>query len=127
MARLTLAMLGAMVREKRGSRKLRETAKEIGIGPATLMRIEGGRVPDLQTFGKVCKWLDVDPRPFLGMKPEKDTEAVHEEPGIYQVSAHLRVDQAPKPETVTALAKMILRAAQRRRGNQELPDDDGLT
>lgn len=120
MARATLAALGAMVRERRGTRKLRETAKEIGIGPATLMRIESGRAPDLQTFGKVCKWLGVDPRPFLGLKSKLE---VREEPAVYQVSAHLRADQNPKPETVNALAKMILLAARQRRGSQELPDD----
>jgi transcriptional regulator with XRE-family HTH domain len=120
MARPTLATLGAMVRERRGTRKLRETAKEIGIGPATLMRIESGRVPDLQTFGKICRWLNVDPRPFLGIESKFEVQGA---PALYQVSAHLRADQHPKPETVNALAKMILLAAQRRRGSQELPDD----
>ena len=43
MPRLTLATLGVRVKEKRGPRKLREVAKEIGISPATLMRIKNGR------------------------------------------------------------------------------------
>ena len=120
MARPTLATLGVMVREKRGARKLRETANEIGIGPATLMRVESGRVPDLQTFARLCKWLDVDPRPFLGMESKLE---VHEPAATYQVSAHLRVDQNPKPETVNALARMILFAAQQRRGTEDFPDD----
>ena len=120
MPRLTLATLGVRVKEKRGARKLRETAREIGISPATLMRIENGRVPDLATFGKVCKWLEVDPRPLLGLHSKLE---VHEEPAIYQVSAHLRLDQNPKPQTVSALAKMILYAANIRRSSQELPDD----
>src|SRR5438270_13799008 len=54
-----LSSLGAMVKKKRGSAKLRETAKAIGIGPATLMRVESGRVPDVSTFGKICQWLQV--------------------------------------------------------------------
>lgn len=62
MPRLTLATLGVRVKEKRGTRKLRGVAKDIDISPATLMRIENGRVPDIGTFGKVCKWLDIDPR-----------------------------------------------------------------
>jgi transcriptional regulator with XRE-family HTH domain len=120
MPRLTLATLGVRVKEKRGSRKLREVAKEIGISPATLMRIENGRVPDLGTFGKVCKWLDIDPRPLLGLQSKLE---VNEEPTVNQVSAHLKLDQNPKPETVNALAKMILHAAKIRRSTQELPED----
>jgi transcriptional regulator with XRE-family HTH domain len=61
MPRRTLGSLGAMVREKRGTRKLRDVAAEIGIGPATLMRVEAGRIPDVGTFGKICRWLGVDP------------------------------------------------------------------
>jgi transcriptional regulator with XRE-family HTH domain len=107
------------VKEKRGPRKLREVAKEIGISPATLMRIENGRVPDLGTFGKVCKWLDIDPRPLLGLGLESKLEVNEEQ----IVSAHLKLDQNPKPQTVNALAKMILHAAKLRRSTEELPED----
>jgi len=120
MPRLTLATLGVRVKEKRGARKLREVAKDIGISAATLLRVENGRMPDLGTFGKVCKWLDVDPRPLLGLESKLE---VHEEAPVYQVSAHLKVDQTPDPKTVNALAKMILHAAKMRRSTQELPDD----
>lgn len=37
---------------------MRECAKEIGISPATLSRIERGKMPDLMTYAKVCKWLN---------------------------------------------------------------------
>jgi len=120
MPRVTLATLGVRVKEKRGSRKLREVAKEIGISAATLMRIENGRVPDLGTFGKICKWLDIDPRPLLGLQSKLEA---HEEPATYQVSAHLKLDQTPNPKTVNALARMILHAANMRQSSQELPDD----
>src|SRR6266581_3880065 len=66
MSRQPLESLGVMVREKRGKKKLRETAREIGIGPATLMRVENGRIPDIETFGKLCHWLRLDPGSFLG-------------------------------------------------------------
>ena len=119
MPRLTLATLGVRVKEKRGARKLREVAKEIGISPATLMRIENGRVPDLGTFGKVCKWLDIDPRPLLGLGLQSKLEVNEEQ----IVSAHLKLDQNPKPQTVNALAKMILHAAKLHRSTEELPED----
>lgn len=36
---------------------LRELAQEIGIGAATLMRLEQGRDPDGHTLAKVLHWL----------------------------------------------------------------------
>jgi transcriptional regulator with XRE-family HTH domain len=36
---------------------LRELAQEIGIGAATLMRLEQGRDPDGATLAKVLNWL----------------------------------------------------------------------
>ena len=66
MPRLSLSNLGAMVKKRRGASKLRETATEIGISAPTLLRVESGRLPDLDTFGKICGWLEVDPGDFLG-------------------------------------------------------------
>lgn len=106
----SLSSLGAMVRKKRGARTLRTVAKEIGIGPATLMRVENGRIPDLTTFGKLCKWLEVDPGSFLGFEAKGSPSGADRsiaQPGV-MISAHLRADQAPEPETVQAIAKMIL-------------------
>lgn len=109
MPRLPLSKLGVMVRVKRGERKLREVAKEITIGPATLMRIENGRIPDVGTFGKVCRWLEVEPGQFLGFEPKSEASrsgSLIAEP--IAISAHFRADATPKPETVQALAKMLL-------------------
>jgi len=36
---------------------MRECSEEIGISPATLSRIERGKMPDLMTYVMVCKWL----------------------------------------------------------------------
>lgn len=36
---------------------LRSVAREIGIGAATLMRLEQGHVPDGNTLAKVLGWL----------------------------------------------------------------------
>jgi DNA-binding Xre family transcriptional regulator len=120
-----LSSLGAMVKKKRGSAKLRETAKIIGIGPATLMRVENGRVPDVSTFGKICQWLQVDPGDFLGFKPEASAKREHKNltPQV-SVSAHLKADQTPKMETVSALAKMILLAAQSQRSTEVVAEDE---
>lgn len=51
--------LGTVIRKYRVTNELtlREVGKEIGIGPATLMRIEQGRDLDGATLAKVLAWL----------------------------------------------------------------------
>lgn len=44
---------------------MRTAAKEIGISAATLSRIERGGMPDVLTFGLICKWLKKDMSNFL--------------------------------------------------------------
>jgi transcriptional regulator with XRE-family HTH domain len=113
MPRLTLAALGKLVRDKRGARRLRDAAGEIGISPATLMRIENGRVPDVDTFAKVCRWLAIDPGQFLGFEaPSATVGSLSAEPPV-RISAHFRADRLPTPATATALARMLLFVAQR--------------
>lgn len=108
MSAISLSSLATMVRKKRGDAKLRETATKIDISAATLMRVESGRIPDVETFGKLCTWLDVDPGRFLGFK--KDAVRPAEEEQLMTISAHFRADKTPQPATVAALAKMILLA-----------------
>jgi transcriptional regulator with XRE-family HTH domain len=117
-----LSSLGALVRKKRGDYKLRETAREIGIGPATLMRVESGRIPDIETFGRLCKWLQIDPGSFLGFSQasaETGTATPAEGSPIF-VSAHLKVDQTPQSVTVNALARMILLAVKSQQRSEDL-------
>ena len=54
-----------MVRGKRDTTSLRVAAERIGTSAPTLSRIENGGIPDLQTFGKVCRWLGADPATLL--------------------------------------------------------------
>jgi transcriptional regulator with XRE-family HTH domain len=114
-AKRPLESLGILVRERRGAAKMRETASEIGIAPATLLRVEGGRIPDVATFGKLCNWLEMDPKDFLGSDEGTKKLAVKQR---LEVSAHLKADQTPKPATINALAEMILLAANTR--NEEM-------
>jgi transcriptional regulator with XRE-family HTH domain len=98
-----------MVRDNRGSKKIRETAKEIRIGTATLMRIENGRIPDVETFGKVCKWLNVDPGSFLGFESQSAAGDITQGE-LTSVSAHFKTDRNPQPTTVHAIAQMVMLA-----------------
>lgn len=45
---------------KRNEITLRELSAQIGIGAATLMRIEQGRIPDGATLAKLLHWLMED-------------------------------------------------------------------
>lgn len=106
MSKKTLANIGAMIKKKRGDRKLRETSTEIGIGPATLMRVENGYTPDIGTFSKLCKWLKVNPGEFLGFQSPPSSESQNST----SLSVHMRAAQTPPQETINALARMILLA-----------------
>jgi transcriptional regulator with XRE-family HTH domain len=107
-----LESLGALVRERRKSRKLREVASEIGISAATLLRVEGGKIPDVATFGKICNWLQMDPGIFLGFAEQKlKTRTSHGvQDHLTHVSAHMRTDATAHQTTLQALAQMILLA-----------------
>ncbi len=77
------------------------------------MRVEAGRVPDVETFGKICTWLGQDPGTYLGIRsrqPAAGKESTH-----LVMSAHFKAERAPLPDTVKALASMILFAAQRQK------------
>jgi len=125
MPRKTLASLGALVKAKRGTRKLREVAREIGIGAATVMRVENGRIPDVTTFAKICRWLEVDPGTLLGFDRKRAAPKLNEAESSLAlvISAHFKADQTPKLETVQALAKMILFAAKKQPRVEGVPGD----
>jgi len=105
MAELNTEKLAAMVRAKRGRRGLREVATEIGkVSASTLSRVEQGKVPDLETFFELCRWLDASPEEFTGERFGSDqTNASTPE----KIEVHLRADRTLDPATVDALVTMI--------------------
>lgn len=102
---ISLQTLGKLIANKQGERGVREVAREIGISHGTLSRVRRGYAPDLETFKKICLWLEVDPAEMLGMKPSRKRAAP-------SASVHFKKDQVLNPKTAEALAQMIL-AAQR--------------
>ena len=102
MKRSPIQTLGKQIADRRKARGVREVSKEIGISPATLSRVERGFMPDLDTFSKICRWLNVDPGTVLGFKP-KTTQRM-------RASVHFKKDHTIRPETAKALGMMILQA-----------------
>ncbi len=108
MAKVTLGEMGALVRERRGPRGVREVSTEIGISPATLSRVENGKQPDLTTFEKLCRWLGISPSDVLDVDGGSDRGRGPASPAI--ATAHLKAQQQIRPELAQALGEMILRA-----------------
>jgi transcriptional regulator with XRE-family HTH domain len=75
-------------------------ATEIGVSPATLSRVETGKLPDLLTFRKLCAWLKVDPAEILEMSEESASAPM--------AAVHLRADVLLTPEAANDLAQLIL-------------------
>jgi hypothetical protein len=87
------------------------------------MRVENGRIPDIETFGKLCNWLKIDPGSFLGFQNEDGAASPSNESAV-SLSAHFRAERTPEPATVNALAKMILLAVNSQRSSEVLQEDD---
>lgn len=101
---MTLESLGRLVAKKRGEQGIRAAAKEVGISPSTLSRVENGHLPDLENYRKICAWLGIDPATVVGKADVGARTNV--------ARAHFKKDGAIRQETAAALAELIL-AAQR--------------
>lgn len=104
---MTLLRLGALLRDRRGGRGIREVSQEIGISPATLTRIEAGRLPDLLTFRKICEWLKINPAELLGIPTDSELTTTSNTP-TPEAAVHLKADQALPPSAAADLAKLIV-------------------
>lgn len=108
MPKVRLAQIGAVVRERRGTRGVREAAGDIGISAATLSRVENGKQPDLGTFEKLCRWLEISPSEFLDAGDAEGADPTSPAPMV--ATAHLRAQRQITPELAQALGEMIMRA-----------------
>lgn len=90
------------VKSKRGKLKLglRVLANDIGISASTLSRIEQGKLPDIDTYIKLCDWLEV-PTEYFTVTVDRTDDIKSE------VIAHLRADKNLPSETAEALIQMI--------------------
>jgi transcriptional regulator with XRE-family HTH domain len=110
---LPISELGRLITAKRGARGVRAAAAEVGISSATLSRVENGHMPDLGTFAKICKWLDKDPREFLGIEQSNSDHVQH-------AVAHFKKKKTVSMDTATALGELILAAQKAIRAREQL-------
>ena len=101
---LNTEKLASMIKSKREDRGLRAVAQEIGgVSASTLSRIEQGNVPDVETFLKICSWLDTSTDEFI-VEPSTQNKEVSTKEIIL---SHLRADRTLPAKTINALAEMI--------------------
>lgn len=96
-------LLSSMIKSKRQTKGLRDTAKEIGIGLATLSRVEQGNLPDVETFIKLCNWLGVSTDIFITDNTPKKNVTSEKDSLIYQLRSSGELDQ----NTVAAIITLV--------------------
>lgn len=101
---LNTEMLASAIKTKRGKKGLRDTAAEIGdISPATLSRIEQGNLPDVETFIKLCKWLNVSTDTFVQGNKSAKKELSEKEKIVFQLRSSKELD----PDSINTMIAMV--------------------
>jgi len=95
---MNLAAFSERLAHKRGTQGVRAAAREAGVSPATLSRIENGHLPDLETFERLCRWLGEDPNRFLDSPANKVVGTVQ-----------FRKQKTVLPATAEALGELFMR------------------
>jgi len=94
--------LAEVVRRKRGDEGLRAVAYIVGVSPSTLSRVEQGHVPDVDTYLRLCRWLDVSADFFSKSVPHN----LAGEPRDV-IIAHLRAEKTLPSSVAAALIELI--------------------
>jgi transcriptional regulator with XRE-family HTH domain len=107
--KLNILRFSKLLSEKRAEKGVREFARELGISPATLSRIERGKLPDLETFEKICSALKIDPAEMLEVNSVKP-KPTGSKPQFSEPAVHFRADAHYTLEAAQDLAALILAA-----------------
>jgi transcriptional regulator with XRE-family HTH domain len=97
--------LAALVKTKRGNRSLRDVAQDLeDMSPSTLSRVEHEKMVDVQTFLRLCDWLQVAPQEFI-----KNTDEVPEQEMATpeRIEVVLRTDRTLPPEAADAFITLL--------------------
>jgi transcriptional regulator with XRE-family HTH domain len=111
-SKAALARISSLLKAKRreAGLGLREAAKETGVSPSTLSRLErfsSSALPDSETLTKLSKWLGMSVEYMLyGQNSEAKKEDIKlSTPELVEV--HLRADKKLSPDTAKALSEMF--------------------
>ncbi len=96
---MDIEKLASRIKEKRKGQGVRQAALDAKISSATLSRIENGKVPDLETFEKICSWLGDDPAIYLSTPPQRSNTP--------RAQVHFKKESAIEPDSAKALSEMI--------------------
>lgn len=100
--------LGSLVRQRRERRTVQDVADEVGISPFALARVEGGGLPNLSTFVKLCVCLRIDPSEILGISFKKSEVNTEFAEALREFGVHLSADQALPEAAASDLAQLII-------------------
>jgi len=106
---LNIVKFSRLLQEGRGDKGVRAFARELGISPATLSRIESGKLPDLETFAKLCSALQIDPSEILEVG-ELPKAQLASSSAASTTAVHFRSDAQYSVEAAKDLAALILAA-----------------
>jgi transcriptional regulator with XRE-family HTH domain len=99
------ALIAALDSERK-TRQLswRQLAKDAGVSPSTLTRMQQGKSPDVNTFSALTTWLDIPAERFYADQPHQP--ASHEDP-MAVISSLLRGKKKMNPKAMTALQELV--------------------
>lgn len=95
----------------------RKVALEAGVSQSTLTRMSQGKRPDVDTFGRLCRWAGLDADKFF--EASQGQTAGEAEP-LAMVSTYLRSDPNLSSEAATML-EQVVKAAYEQLRNKEVP------
>ena len=109
-------------RKDRGLTVRAAAAEMEHVSSSTLSRIERGSLPDLDSYMRICRWLNVDPAYFSAAPTGRKFEEVDSPLQTEEIITHLRADNLLSRQTREALITMIEVAYAAARRNI-LPDE----
>src|SRR5438309_156001 len=70
------SLVGALDSERQArGLSWRQLAKQAGVSPSTLTRMQQGKLPDVNTFAALTKWLNIPAERFYSdQRPAKEAE-----------------------------------------------------
>lgn len=81
----------------------RQLAKDAGVSPSTLTRMQQGKSPDVNTFSALTRWLNIPAERFYA---QPLNQAASEDP-LAVISTLLRGKKKMSPKAVAALQELV--------------------